>query len=59
MDDKLKPCPFCGGESAVDCKTRNGAGLIWIYCKKCHAKSDQFFYYSEALNAWNKRNENV
>lgn len=59
--EKLKPCPFCGGEGKfVDV---NG---FWcaIICDKCHAKTNSMSYSAEyaakekAIEAWNRRADN-
>ena len=39
MTDKLKPCPFCGGEKLkIDCKSRNDIETYSVRCNKCHAR---------------------
>lgn len=58
MDDKLKPCPFCGGRV----KMINGMlGTIMFICEKCGA--DVMFFGVEqdkdkAVKAWNRRTDN-
>lgn len=47
--NKLKRCPFCGGEAFVA-----GSGH-WIACKDCLAESDFYDYEYEAIEAWNTR----
>lgn len=61
MIDKLKPCPFCGGES--DCnndgfmKARN---FMWaVECLTCGVTTDFFDTKSEAVDAWNRRVGNL
>ena len=64
--DKLKPCPFCGGEA----KIRMGYFLpgghqfadvyCFVECLSCHAKTKWFEAKDEglvdkAVDAWNKR----
>lgn len=31
MENKLKPCPFCGGEAEL----KKAGGNVWVECKKC------------------------
>lgn len=39
MTDKLKPCPFCGGEKLkIDYKSRKGLETYSVRCNKCHAR---------------------
>ena len=50
MTDKLKPCPFCGGEA--DTIWRHG---YWsVLCYKCHAETSGF-HEEDAVKAWNRR----
>lgn len=55
MKDKLKPCPFCGGEP-YDFYTDN-FGYWYIKCKDCqaeiHARKRK-----QAEKLWNRRVEN-
>lgn len=58
MMDRLKPCPFCGGEARL----RYFKPLGWVQCKKCGATSAAVSdYYEEtdgkeqAVAAWNRR----
>lgn len=53
MSEKLKPCPFCGGQAIV-----GGAGKgNWIGCinSECFAQTRVFWNEREAINAWNTR----
>lgn len=70
MDEKLKPCPFCGGEAILI--TRTGDMLIHrVECTVCLAqmgeshwamsseKGNLFFGREEdAIKAWNRRADN-
>lgn len=61
--DKLKPCPFCGGEAEVishrffsealnDWKTES----YGVACKSCNTSGYQFFGCEiHAIKAWNRR----
>ena len=57
MTEKLKPCPFCGG----DAKVLPGSGIfndqmLWVaICVECKAKSRDFWTQDEAIAAWNRR----
>ena len=53
--DKLKPCPFCGGEARFVL-----AGWIvgWIECPDCKASQFQLRTEGEAIEAWNTRTQN-
>lgn len=50
-NEKLKPCPFCGGEAEV---VMSG-GDRRVDCKKCGARSDWYDTEVEAVAAWNNR----
>lgn len=62
MSDKLKPCPFCGGDfvsgynGGSPTMRKNGTDKPHVYCyqDKCGAK----IYakkYDDAVKAWNNR----
>lgn len=54
MSDKLKPCPFCGGEAIVS----GCDDTLWsVICKKCAASIDYNDTKQEAIIAWNRRVE--
>lgn len=54
MSDKLKPCPFCGGEAIID----GCDDTPWsVICKKCAASVDFKETEQEAIDAWNNRVE--
>ena len=61
MNEKLKPCPFCG---ALDGKrTRNKVELVkiknvWlVVCCGCGATSSNYDTPKQAIRAWNRRVE--
>ena len=51
--EKLKPCPFCGGEAEIN--------VVWgkyfsPYCKECGTYHDREYVSKKAATAaWNKR----
>lgn len=64
MENKLKPCPFCGSEKVVKI-TRSGWGvstseLSRIECKKCGLKTRLFYPCEEPVEEyWNRRAEDI
>lgn len=54
VSDKLKPCPFCGGEAVI--RNIAGGGNV-ITCAQCGAESAVFDNALLALPAWNRRSE--
>ena len=57
MNEKLKPCPFCGGKAALFETTPPCRKLFWIECRKCGAEIHGEKIKEEAIAAWNKRKE--
>lgn len=50
--EKLKPCPFCGGEAKVQRFPRNYS----VYCTECGARTMSFKpTEEEAVEDWNRR----
>ncbi len=59
--EKLKPCPFCGGEAIVE-ETKSTTYFkrelpYRVKCKMCHCALAYQFFASEqeAIAAWNRR----
>ena len=50
VEEKLKPCPFCGGKAVWTCGAPN-----WIMCSKCNADGRLRDSRKAALDHWNKR----
>lgn len=51
--EKLKSCPFCGGEAELEIN-----GLYWdVNCKRCLANVGAYKCYNkkQAVEAWNRR----
>ena len=58
MAEKLKPCPFCGGEAEL---VNIGAKLcdpITVACKQCKCNTQWFDRECDAIKAWNRRTSN-
>lgn len=60
--DKLKPCPFCGGEAAIRSTISGNRGSVHCYCKKCSSSTKSFddyesdgSFFFKAIEAWNRR----
>lgn len=54
MKFKIKPCPFCGGNTEV----YNRFGDVFITCYKCHARvsfSDCETDQNQTLEKWDAR----
>ena len=50
--DKLKPCPFCGGEAYLK---NEGTICCYVACSKCHAGTRLCGDGLIAFAAWNRR----
>ena len=63
--DKIKPCPFCGGNARISSDTeatKDSQGRLWAFtvvCDKCCASSGLTFKPERAVEAWNRRENNV
>ena len=60
---ELKPCPFCGGEAfTVEnlyyCEPGR-VGLWTVECNGCHATTFEYDSEQEAIEAWDRRAEDV
>lgn len=58
MPEKLKPCPFCGGEAEL----RNEGYCSFVKCKNCGAEAGLVRVSSivneKSAEAWNRRVDN-
>jgi len=63
MTDKLKPCPFCGGDNIkINCHKRleSPTGEIWsMCCYACGATFPNRYIKSLLVEAWNKRDDSI
>jgi Lar family restriction alleviation protein len=50
MSEKLKPCPFCGGNNL----SVKGVTVYWVECNDCNAASSVHKTEEEAIEAWNR-----
>ena len=59
MSEKLKPCPFCGGEAYTEgdkVKLQDGFGFWFVACKnQCGVMLGYFNTENEAIKKWNRR----
>lgn len=59
--EKLKPCPFCGGEASVTFDPdgiKDTEGRKWAYtvsCNKCCVCTGLCWSGEMAIKAWNRR----
>ena len=53
MIEKLKTCPFCGGEAYFAMSSPEG-GRVQGYCTKCGASTTWRNGFKNAAQAWNK-----
>ena len=53
MAEKLKPCPFCGGEAEA-CQTYDG--FFWkVMCCGCGNCTLKYVNKEQAIDTWNRR----
>ena len=71
MNEKLEPCPFCGGECKIKAAKKEYIGFtIWCECENCHARASGYCpdmkkedtaivnidsCRNKAIEAWNRR----
>lgn len=55
--DKLKPCPFCGGEAQILVDVLKDYPATYLpCCTKCDGMVEKWFpTEKEAIDAWNRR----
>ncbi len=52
MNEKLKPCPFCGSKEIV--VIENG-GTYDVHCRNCGCGSPYRYKKEDVIKAWNRR----
>ena len=55
--ERLKPCPFCGGKARMVESVLPGFYVACSNVFKCGGRQEQFDTEAEAIEAWNRRNE--
>ena len=60
MEERMKPCPFCGGEAKlVKRKFKVGfypsGGTYYIHCKKCLVTTQPRTSAESVIETWNRR----
>lgn len=55
MNDKLNPCPFCGGEAKFF--EDKDYQIYSVTCTECDAGTNAYGIEQDAIDAWNRRAE--
>ena len=50
MSERLKPCPFCGGEAEM-----MGITFVYVKCLNCGVETMGYREEDEAAGTWNRR----
>lgn len=60
IDEVLKPCPKCGEMPERQFSYRVKTFTCWqrYCCTKCGIRGDGYEYTAEAIEAWNRRDDN-
>lgn len=56
MTNKLKPCPFCGGEAYI--LKLQDKEVYFGCCTNCYAESGKGLTIERAIELWNRRADN-
>ena len=58
MNDKLKPCPFCGGKAILSGShtvADETFELRFVFCESCCTETRLYSTKQKAIDAWNRR----
>lgn len=55
MSDKLKPCPFCGGEAMLNYFGSRPISYYQISCSECGCRQASSIHKESVINTWNTR----
>jgi Lar family restriction alleviation protein len=56
MQNKLLPCPFCGGEASVNFRESSSfIGYFFVSCNECGCRQTTSISKEAVVNAWNTR----
>lgn len=64
MSEKLKPCPFCGGEARIgrrdycfEDSNEYAMSAHYVECSTCYVRTIEYKSKDGAADAWNRRAE--
>lgn len=55
---ELKSCPFDDGDAfikTIEYVPPTDRNEYYVHCKLCTVRKGPYYYYSEAIHAWNER----
>lgn len=57
MTDRLKKCPFCGGEGKLEINREMGGTQYYVLCTNCPTTVGRHWFWKkeDAINSWNTR----
>lgn len=57
MTDRLKECPFCGGEGKLEINREMGGTQYQVLCTNCPTTVGRHWFWKkeDAINSWNTR----
>ena len=56
FEEKLKPCPFCGGPPRIETRKPAPDPSFWfVQCGDCKSYTTEFQFEDAAIEAWNRR----
>ena len=59
MAEKLKRCPFCGGEAEFYAITNSVDKSFGVECSECECSTKLCTSKNEAIEFWNRRVDNA